>query len=167
MPVTEKKSPEFYMAEALKLAREAAAEGEIPVGAVVVMNGEIVSTGRNRREKEKNALCHAEIEAIDGACKALGGWRLWQCELYVTLEPCPMCAGAIINARIPQVYYGAKDDKNGACGSVSNLFEQFTHKPKLTTGILENECSQVLQEFFLWLREDMKTRPKWKKPLLP
>lgn len=165
MPIIEQKAPEFYMREALKLAREAAAEGEIPVGAVVVKDGEIISTGRNRREKEKNALCHAEIEAIDGACKALGGWRLWQCELYVTLEPCPMCAGAIINARIPHVYYGAKDDKNGACGSISNLFEQFTHKPKLTTGILEEECAQVLQEFFIWLREDMKTRPKWKKPL--
>ncbi len=165
MPIIEQKEPEFYMKEALELAREAAAEGEIPVGAVVVMNGEIIATGRNRREKEKNALCHAEIEAIDCACKALGGWRVWQCELYVTLEPCPMCAGAIINARIPHVYYGAKDNKNGACGSVSNLFEQFTHKPKLTTGILEEECSQVLQEFFLWLREDMKKRPKWKKPL--
>lgn len=161
----EVKSPEFYMEEALKLAKEAAAEGEIPVGAVVVRNGEIISTGRNRREKEKNALCHAEIEAINNACKALGGWRLWQCELYVTLEPCPMCAGAIINARIPHVYFGAKDDKNGACGSVANLFEQFTHKPKLTTGILEEACSNVLQDFFIWLREDMKTRPKWKKPL--
>lgn len=161
----EVKSPEFYMEEALKLAKEAAAEGEIPVGAVVVRNGEIISTGRNRREKEKNALCHAEIEAINNACKALGGWRLWQCELYVTLEPCPMCAGAIINARIPHVYFGAKDDKNGACGSVANLFEQFTHKPKLTTGILEEACSSVLQDFFIWLREDMKTRPKWKKPL--
>lgn len=161
----EVKSPEFYMTEALKLAKEAAAEGEIPVGAVVVRNGEIIATGRNRREKEKNALCHAEIEAINNACKALGGWRLWQCELYVTLEPCPMCAGAIINARIPHVYFGAKDDKNGACGSVANLFEQFTHKPKLTTGILEEACSGVLQDFFIWLREDMKTRPRWKKPL--
>ena len=165
MSIIDEKSPEFYMREALKLAKEAAAEGEIPVGAVIVMNGKIISTGRNRRETEKNALCHAEIEAIDGACKALGGWRLWQCQMYVTLEPCPMCAGAIINARIPHIYFGAKDDKNGACGSVSNLFEQFTHKPKLTTGILEEECSKVLQEFFVWLREDMKTRPKWKKPL--
>ncbi len=158
-------SPEYFMEKALELAKEAAAEGEVPVGAVLVKDGVIVSTGRNRREQEKNALCHAEIEAIHNGCQALGGWRLWQCELYVTLEPCPMCAGAIINARIPKVYYGAKDDKNGACGSVVNLFEQsFTHKPELVTGILEADCTKVLQDFFVWLREDLKNRPKWKKP---
>lgn len=158
-------SPEYFMATALELAKLSALEGEVPVGAVVVKDGEIIATGRNRREKEKNALFHAEIEAIGSACKKLGGWRLWQCALYVTLEPCPMCAGAIINARIPHVYYGAKDDKNGACGSVVNLFDlSFTHKPTVTTGILEEECAAVLQRFFEQLREELKTRPKWKKP---
>ena len=107
------------MLRALELAREAGDEGEVPVGAVVVYQGKIISEGRNRRERDKNALCHAELEAIDGACRALGGWRLWQCELYVTLEPCPMCAGAIINARIPRVVFGASDPKAGSCGSVS------------------------------------------------
>ena len=105
-----------FMAQALELAKEAFEQGEVPVGAVVVKDGQIIATGRNRREENKNALCHAEIEAIHNACQTLGGWRLWQCELYVTLEPCPMCAGAIVNARIPQVFFGAKDDKNGACG---------------------------------------------------
>lgn len=154
-----------YMEQALALAREAAQEGEVPVGCVIVQGDEIVGRGRNRREHTKSALSHAEIEAIAQANQRLGGWRLWQCTMYVTLEPCPMCAGAIINARIPKVYYGAKDDKNGACGSVVNLFEQsFTHKPELVTGILEADCTKVLQDFFVWLREDLKNRPKWKKP---
>ena len=116
-----------FMAQALELAKEAFEQGEVPVGAVVVKDGQIIATGRNRREENKNALCHAEIEAIHNACQTLGGWRLWQCELYVTLEPCPMCAGAIVNARIPQVFFGAKDDKNGACGSALDLF-QLPHK---------------------------------------
>ena len=159
------KTPEYFMQTALELAKLSAMEGEVPVGAVVVKDGEIISTGRNRREKEKNALFHAEIEAIGAACQKLGGWRLWQCELYVTLEPCPMCAGAIINARLPRVYYGAKDDKNGACGSVANLFElSFTHKPEVIAGVLEPECAEILQSFFVRLREQRKDRPKWKKP---
>ena len=108
---------EEYMREALRLAREAAAEGEVPVGCVVADGERIVGRGRNRREKAKNALCHAELEAIDEACRTLGGWRLWKCTLYVTLEPCPMCAGAMINARIPRVVYGAADAKAGSCGS--------------------------------------------------
>ena len=142
------------MEEALRLAAEAAAEGEVPVGAVVVKNGVVVGRGRNRREAGKNALCHAELEAIDNACRTLRGWRLWQCDLYVTLEPCPMCAGAIINARIPHVYYGAKDPKAGSCGSVVNLFElPYNHKPELTGGIMGEECAQILTEFFRRLRQ--------------
>lgn len=145
---------EDFMKKALALAEEAEKEGEVPVGAVVVCDGEIVGTGRNRRETEKNALCHAEIEAIDNACKNLGGWRLFKCDLYVTLEPCPMCAGAIINSRIKNVYFGANDYKNGACGSIVNLFNlDFNHKPNFEKGILENECSEILTRFFKNLRE--------------
>lgn len=139
---------------ALEQARLAATEGEVPVGAVVTRNGEVVSRGRNRRENGKNALYHAELEAIDEACKKLGGWRLWECEMYVTLEPCPMCAGAIVNARIKKVYFGARDDKNGAVCSVMNLFDYpFTHKPEFEGGVLEKECAEVLSEFFRRLRE--------------
>lgn len=165
MEQTQKNTPEFFMAAALQLAKVAALEGEVPVGAVIVKDGEIIATGRNRREKEKNALCHAEIEAIASACSKLGGWRLWQCEMYVTLEPCPMCAGAIVNARIPHVYFGAKDEKNGACGSVVNLFDlDFNHLPTVTSGVLEDRCVEVLQEFFTKLRAELKTRPKWRPP---
>ncbi|HHV30985.1 tRNA adenosine(34) deaminase TadA [Caproiciproducens sp. LBM24188] len=148
---------EKWMREALALAQEAAREGEVPVGAVVVLNGRVVGSGRNRRERGKNALCHAELEAIDEACKTLGGWRLWQCDLYVTLEPCPMCAGAMINARIPRVFYGAKDPKAGSCGSVVNLFElPYNHKPELTGGVLEQECADLLKEFFRNLRKNRR-----------
>ena len=149
-------SPE-PMRRALELAREAAQEGEVPVGAVVVCEGKIISEGRNRREKDKNALCHAELEAIDGACRVLGGWRLWKCQLYVTLEPCPMCAGAIINARIPQVIYGASDPKAGSCGSVVDLFAlPYNHRPQVTAGFLEEEAAALLREFFQKLREKRK-----------
>lgn len=137
------------MQAAIALAREAAADGEVPVGAVVAKDGEIVSVGRNRREKDKNALAHAEIEAIDKACRALGGWRLWQCELFVTLEPCPMCAGAIINSRIPTVVFGAKDENTGSCGSVINLFEErYGHKPAIYGGVRAEESARLLKEFF-------------------
>ena len=143
-----------YMKEALALAKEAFDDGEVPVGAVVVRKGEIVGTGRNRREKAKNALCHAEIEAIDNACKRLGGWRLWECELYVTLEPCPMCAGAIVNARIPQVYFGAYDAKNGCCGSVANVLElEYGFHPSCEGGIMEEECAAIMSDFFRRLRK--------------
>ncbi len=143
-----------FMCEALALARQAADEGETPVGAVIVYQGEIIARGRNRRETEKNALCHAEVEAIDAACRYLGGWRLWQCELYVTLEPCPMCAGAIINARIPRVYFGASDPKAGSCGSVIDLFSlPYNHKPEVIRGVMEEECAAVLKDFFRRLRE--------------
>lgn len=145
------------MLRALELAREAGDEGEVPVGAVVVYQGKIISEGRNRRERNKNALCHAELEAIDGACRALGGWRLWQCELYVTLEPCPMCAGAIINARIPRVVFGASDPKAGSCGSVTDLFAMpYNHHPQVFSGFLEEEAAGLLRAFFRRLREKRK-----------
>jgi len=148
---------EEYMRQALQLAMEAAAEGELPVGAVIVRYGEVIGRGRNRRELSKNALAHAEIEAINDACNRLGGWRLFDCELYVTLEPCPMCAGAIINARIDRVFFGAKDPKAGCCGSVTDLFSlPFNHRPTFEGGILEDECAGILREFFSNLR---KTKP--------
>ena len=135
------------------------------MGCVIVCHDRIVGRGRNRRETKKNALGHAEIEAIDQACKALGGWRLWECTLYVTLEPCPMCAGAIVNARIPRVVYGASDKKCGACGSVCNLFSMaFNHHPTVETGIREEESAALLAEFFQNLRVELRTRPKWKPP---
>ena len=144
---------EHYMTQALELAREAMAEGEVPVGCVIVKDGVVVGEGRNRRETARTALGHAEIEAIHQACATLGGWRLAGCTLYVTLEPCPMCAGAIVNARIPVVCYGARDDKAGCCGSVLNLFEErFNHKPRVYGGVLEEECAKILQNFFENLR---------------
>ncbi len=157
---------EQFMKEALALAQRSAEEGEVPVGCVVVLDGKIVGRGRNRREQRKNALSHAEIEAINDACGQLGGWRLWQCTLYVTLEPCPMCAGAIINARIPRVVYGAKDEKCGAAGSVCDLFGmEFNHHPQVEQGLLEEECAAALQTFFQNLRVELRTRPRWKKPI--
>ena len=142
-----------WMRRALGLASEAAAEGEVPVGAVIVKGDQLISTGRNRRELGKNALAHAEIEAINGACRVLGGWRLSGCTLYVTLEPCPMCAGAIINARLDRVVYGTADPKAGSCGSLTNLFElPYNHQPELTGGVLQEECAALLQDFFRGLR---------------
>ena len=153
----------YYMEEALALAREAAAEGEVPVGCVIVRGDEIVGRGRNRRETGKTALAHAEIEAISQACSNLGGWRLWECTLYVTLEPCAMCAGAIINARIPRVVYGASDSKFGAVRSVCSLFDmRFNHHPKVEAGILEEEAAALMTEFFQKLRVELRSRPKWK-----
>lgn len=144
---------EFYMRKAIDLAQMAALEGEVPVGAVITMEGKIISTGRNRREKGKNALYHAELEAIDKACNILGGWRLWQCELFVTLEPCPMCAGAIINSRIKRLVFGAYDYKAGSCGSLVNLFDlPYNHKPEVKGGILKKECTNLLSNFFKNLR---------------
>lgn len=143
----------IFMKVALEMAREAYNDGEVPVGAVIVKDNIIIAKGRNRREKEKNALLHAEIDAINNACKALGGWRLWNCEIYVTLEPCPMCAGAIINAHIPQVYFGAYDFKNGSCGTITNLFEMpYNFKPKCEGGIMAEECATLLKNFFKKLR---------------
>ena len=144
---------EQYMRQALALAREAGLAGEVPVGCVIVRDGQIVGRGRNRREEKHSTLSHAETEAIAQANAALHSWRLEDCALYVTLEPCPMCAGAILNARIPKVYFGARDRAMGACGGVLNLFmEDFPHRPALVGGILEEECRAVLGEFFRQLR---------------
>lgn len=146
-----------FMLEALRLANEAFEEGEVPIGAVVVRDGEIIASGRNRREKGKNALYHAEIEAIDNACKKLGGWRLPRCSLFVTLEPCPMCAGAIINSRIENVYFGAYDKKAGSVGSLVNLFElPYNHKPVFEGGVEKEKCAAVLSDFFVRLRQQKK-----------
>ena len=148
---------EKYMREAMKQAKLAANKGEVPVGAVIVRDGEIIARAYNTRETGKDALCHAEIKAIHRACRKLGGWRLPGCELYVTLEPCPMCAGAIINSRIVSVYYGAYDKKAGAFGT---LFDMNTfglnHKPEIYAGILEKECADMLSAFFSELRQKRK-----------
>ena len=144
---------EIFMRQALALAREAAAAGEVPVGCVIVREGVVVGRGRNRREETRSAASHAEMEAIAQANEALHSWRLEDCELYVTLEPCPMCAGAILNARIARVWFGARDRAFGACGGVTNLFmENFPHPPALVGGVLEAECREVLSRFFAGLR---------------
>lgn len=143
-----------FMLSALSLAREAYDDGEVPIGAVIVRNGEIIATGRNRRERDKNAIYHAEIEAIDNACKKLGGWRLPGCSLFVTLEPCPMCAGAVINSRIENVFFGAYDRKSGSVGSLVNLFLlPYNHMPSFEGGIEAEKCSQILSDFFSDLRK--------------
>ncbi len=146
---------ERWMDEALALAREAGAAGEVPVGCVVIREGEVIGRGRNRREEEKSALAHAEIEAIREACAALGDWRLEGCALFVTLEPCAMCAGAILNARIPTVVYGLREGKTGACGSVLDLFaEDFGFRPRMYGGIREAECRELMGSFFGRLRRE-------------
>lgn len=154
---------EEYMKRALELARMAYGEGEVPVGAVVVKKttGEIVGEGRNMREGAKNALAHAEIMAIDAACKKLGGWRLPDCAIYVTLEPCPMCCGAIINSRIDNVYFGAYDYKSGSASSVQKMFEYpYNYKPEVVGGVMETECAELLSSFFRDLRKTKKTADK-------
>ena len=149
---------EYYMEEALTLAREAAAAGEVPVGCVIAdADGKVIGQGRNRRQERPDATAHAEVEAIRQACAALGDWRLNGCTLYVTLEPCPMCAGAILNARIRRVWYGARDAACGACGGVTNLFmESFPNRPALVGGILAEPCRQVLADFFAGIRQASK-----------
>lgn len=143
-----------FMEIAIEQAKKAFSEGEVPVGAVIVKDNEVIAVGRNKRESSKNALSHAEIEAINNACEKLGGWRLWECDIYVTLEPCPMCAGAIINARIPNVYFGAYDKNFGCCGSTLNILElQNSFKPHYEGGIMEKECSEILSDFFKKLRQ--------------
>lgn len=150
-------SDDIFMKKALEEAKLALEKGEVPIGAVIVKNGEVIASAHNLRETEHSATAHAELLAIERACKVLGGWRLSGCELYVTLEPCPMCAGAIINSRIDRVIFGSKDEKAGACGSVMNLFAaDFNHRPKLTVGVMEEECSQILKTFFAALREKKK-----------
>ena len=152
---------EIYMKKALELAQIAAEQGEVPVGAIVVRKstGEIVGRGFNRREYGRSPLTHAEIVAIDEASKRLGGWRLIDCELFVTLEPCPMCAGAMINSRVERVVFGAYDAKAGSCGSVIDLFElPYNHKPELVGGVLEKQCAGILSDFFKKLRQTKKTQ---------
>ncbi len=154
---------EEYMKRALELAKKAADEGEVPVGAVIVQRktGKIIGEGRNMRENARNALAHAEIIAIDMACRNLGGWRLPDCAMYVTLEPCPMCCGAIINSRIDQVIFGAYDLKSGSAASVQKMFDlPYNYRPELIGGVMEQECAYLLSEFFRKLRERGK---KYKK----
>ena len=141
---------------AIGQARLAAAELEVPVGAVISRNGEVVSVGRNRRETGKNALAHAEIEAIDLACKKLGGWRLWECELFVTLEPCPMCAGAIVQARIPKVVFGTRNSKAGCAGSVLDVLNEpkLNHQVEVEEGVLQPQCSEIMKRFFKRFRKN-------------
>lgn len=142
-----------YMQLAIQLAAEAANEGEVPVGAVIVKDDAVIGTGRNRREITGQALAHAELEAIAAACKTLGGWRLTGCDLYVTLEPCPMCAGAVINARIDRVFIGTPDPKAGSCGSVTDLFAlPYNHRPTAVIGICQETCAAQLRSFFRDLR---------------
>ena len=145
---------EEYMRRALELARLAGERGDVPVGAVVAdAGGRIIGEGRNRREERRNAVCHAEIEAIEQACRAKNSWRLDGCTLYVTLEPCPMCAGAVINARVPTLVYGAKEPVTGSCGSVLNLFEErYGFRPAIYGGVLGEECAALLKGFFASLR---------------
>ncbi len=156
---------EKWMAIALGLAKEAMEEEEVPVGAVIVQNGTIIGRGRNQKEKGKNPLYHAEIMAIEEACKALGGWRLIGSTMYVTLEPCPMCAGAIISARLPYLVIGADDPKMGGCGSVVNICqnEGFNHEVDITRGVLAEESTALLQTFFQGLRVRMKEKAKKRK----
>ena len=144
----------YYMNEALLLAKQAGELGEVPIGCVVVKDDTIVGRGYNCRETGKTALGHAELMAIADACKTLGGWRLWQCRLYVTLEPCPMCAGAIINARIHTVVYGARDPKAGSVHSLQEMFSlPYNHRPEVISGVMEAECAELLRDFFRELRK--------------
>ena len=149
---------EELMRIALAQAKEAAALGEVPVGAVVAKDGQVVAAAHNTRETRKNATHHAELLAIDAACRALGGWRLWQCELFVTLEPCPMCAGAIVQARIPRIAVGCMNPKAGCAGSVLDMLHVpgFNHQAEVTEGVLEQECSKLMSDFFQSLRERKK-----------
>lgn len=149
---------ERFMREAIKQAKKAASIGETPIGAVIVRDGKIIARGYNKRETKKNALLHAEIIAINKACKKLGGWRLPKCDMYVTLEPCPMCAGAIVNSRIENLYFGAYDAKSGCAGSKADLFEKglFNHDVNVAGGIMEQECALILTAFFKELRKKKK-----------
>ena len=149
-----------WMAEALELARGAAADGEVPVGCVITIGDRVVGRGRNRRETGKTALAHAELEAIAEACRTLGGWRLWQCELFVTLEPCPMCSGAIVNGRVDRVVYGCPDVKAGGAESIFNIITNpnLNHCAEVVSGVCEEECAQVMKEFFQRRRRENKQR---------
>lgn len=152
---------EYFMSVALREAEKAARIGEVPVGAVVVWRNRVIARAFNTRETEKNALCHAEIKAIDAACKKLGGWRLFECDLFVTLEPCPMCTGAIINSRIRHLVFGARDAKAGAVVSKTKLFDEgFNHVPQITEGVLGDKCAMLLSSFFAKLRQKKRALGK-------
>ena len=158
----EHRTDDFYMALALEQARQAAALGEVPVGAVVVRDGEVIAAACNRRESGKNALAHAECLAVSAACRARGGWQLWDCTLYVTMEPCPMCAGAVLNSRLARVVYGVSDPRAGCCGSVTDLFSLLPgRRPEVCGGVLAAEIAPVLEDFFARMREQRKSRPAW------
>jgi tRNA(adenine34) deaminase len=156
---------EDFMREAIKEAKKAEERSEVPIGAVIVMEGRIVARAYNLRETEQNAIAHAELLAIDQACKDIGSWRLEESTLYVTLEPCPMCAGAIILARVKRVVYGAADPKGGCCGTLMNLLgdERFNHQSEVTSGVLEKECGQMLSDFFRGIRERKRHEKKMQK----
>ncbi len=158
---------EYFMREAIKEAKKAEGLEEVPIGAVLVLNGVIISRAHNLREREQNAVAHAELLAIDQACRELGTWRLENAVLYVTLEPCPMCSGAIILSRIKRVVYGAGDPKGGCAGTLMNLLqdERFNHQSEVTTGVLESECGQMLTDFFRKIRERQKQAKQIKKEL--
>ena len=159
---------ERFMKEAIRQAKKARALEEVPIGCVIVHEGKIIARGYNRRNTDKNTLSHAELNAIRRASKKLGDWRLEGCTMYVTLEPCPMCAGGIINARIDRIYYGAGDEKAGCCGSVTDLFAQpFNHHPVIEKGLRADEAQQLLQEFFVSLRARRAAKPRWKPPVNP
>ena len=155
---------EQYMALAIEQAKLAASLGEVPVGAVLVHQGEVIAAGYNRREIDKDPLAHAELLCIKQASQALGGWRIPDATLYVTLEPCPMCAGGILNARIDRVVYGAKDPKAGSLDSVTQLYQlPYNWKPQVTGGVLEEDCAELLRQFFVQLRQRRKLSGKWKR----
>ena len=154
----EKMSKEKFMKEALKEAKKAYEKEEVPVGAIIVKDGKIIARAHNLKETKRSSICHAEILAIEKACKKLGAWRLTDCDMYVTLEPCAMCTGALINSRIRKLYIGTNDEKTGACGSKINILEDvfFNHKIEIERGILQKECETILKDFFKFLRQRNK-----------
>ena len=158
---------EYYMREAIQEAKRAEGVDEVPIGAIIVSDGEIISRAHNLREKEQNALAHAELLAIDQACKTVGSWRLENATLYVTLEPCPMCSGAIILSRVKRVVYGASDPKGGCAGTLMNLLQddRFNHQSEITKGVLEAECGQLLSDFFRKIRDRKKQEKKLRKEI--
>ncbi len=153
---------EKYMRQALRLAKKASDNGDVPIGCLIVYEGKVIARGYNRRNKDKQSLAHAELIAIKKASKVLGDWRLEDCKMYVTLEPCQMCAGAIVQARIPEIVIGCMNPKAGCAGSIINLLDiqEFNHQVKVTKGVLESECSSMLTEFFRNLRKQQKSREK-------
>ncbi|HEY9576502.1 MAG TPA: tRNA adenosine(34) deaminase TadA [Pseudobacillus sp.] len=160
-----KKNDKFYMQLAIEQAKKAESLGEVPIGAVIVLDGEVIASAYNLRETTQNAITHAELLAIEKACQKIGSWRLEEAELYVTLEPCPMCSGAIILSRIERVIYGAKDPKAGCAGTLMNLLEdsRFNHQSEVVSGVLEEECGKMLSDFFRKLRQRKKEEKKRKK----